>query len=201
MAAATPGLRELVTIGKIWEVALPDRKVKKGREYDLVIVDAPATGHGVAFLQTPRTFANVARVGPIKAQAEALETFLVNHRKTGVAIVALPEEMPVNETASLEHTLTEDVGVSVDRIYMNALYPERFPKDEAERLEAVSSNGNGTLRAACRAALSETRRAAAQREQLARLAELVTAPVRTLPFVFKPELGVGEIHELSEAID
>jgi len=201
MAAATPGLRELVTIGKIWEVALPDRKVKKARKYDLVIVDAPATGHGVAFLQTPRTFANVARVGPIKAQAEALETFLVNHRKTGVAIVALPEEMPVNETASLEHTLTEDVGVSVDRVYMNALYPERFSKDEAERLEAVSSNGNGALRAACRAALSETRRAAAQREQLARLAELVTAPVRTLPFVFEPELGVGEIHELSEAID
>ncbi len=201
MAAATPGLRELVTIGKIWEVALPDRKVKKARKYDLVIVDAPATGHGIAFLQTPRTFANVARVGPIKAQAEALETFLVNHRKTGVAIVALPEEMPVNETASLEHTLTEDVGVSVDRVYMNALYPERFSKDEAERLEAVSSNGNGALRAACRAALSETRRAAAQREQLARLAELVTAPVRTLPFVFEPELGVGEIHELSEAID
>jgi anion-transporting ArsA/GET3 family ATPase len=210
LAAATPGLRELVTIGKIWEVALPDRKVKKGRKYDLVIVDAPATGHGVAFLQTPRTFANVARVGPIKAQAEALETFLVNHRKTGVAIVALPEEMPVNETASLEHTLTEDVGVAVDRVYMNALYPERFSKEEAERLESISANGNatygrrsgdGTLRAACRAALSERRRGVAQREQLARLAELVDAPVRTLPFMFKPELGVEEIRELSGAID
>jgi anion-transporting ArsA/GET3 family ATPase len=201
LAAATPGLRELVTIGKIWEVALPDRKVKKARKYDLVIVDAPATGHGVAFLQTPRTFANVARVGPIKAQAEALETFLVNHRKTGVAIVALPEEMPVNETASLEQTLTEDVGVVVDRVYMNALYPERFSKDEAERLEAVSSNGNGSMRAACRAALSETRRAAAQREQLARLAELVSAPVRTLPFLFQPQLGVDEIREMAGAID
>jgi anion-transporting ArsA/GET3 family ATPase len=210
MAAATPGLRELVTIGKIWEVALPDRKVKKGREYDLVIVDAPATGHGVAFLQTPRTFANVARVGPIKAQAEALETFLVNHRKTGVAIVALPEEMPVNETASLERTLTEDVGVSVDRVYMNALYPERFSSSEMERLESVSQNGNatsgrrsgdGTLRAACRAALSESRRAAAQREQLARLTELVAAPVRTLPFVFEAELGVEQIAELSAKVD
>src|SRR5204863_7257290 len=121
LAAATPGLRELVTAGKVWEVAQPDRKVKKGRKYDLVIVDAPATGHGVAFLQTPRTFANVARVGPIQAQAEARETFLVNHRKTGVAIVALPEEMPVNETAALERTLTEDVGVAVDRVFVNGL--------------------------------------------------------------------------------
>ena len=201
LAAATPGLRELVTIGKIWEVALPDRKVKKGRKYDLVIVDAPATGHGIAFLQTPRTFANVARVGPIKAQAEALETFLVNHRKTGVAIVALPEEMPVNESAALEQTLAEDVGVAVDRVYMNALYPERFSKDEAERLESVAETGNGTIRAACRAAISERRRAVAQREQLARLAELVNAPVRTLPFMFNPELGVEEIRGLAGAIE
>jgi anion-transporting ArsA/GET3 family ATPase len=200
LAAATPGLRELVTIGKIWEVALPNRKVKKGREYDLVIVDAPATGHGVAFLQTPRTFANVARVGPIKAQAEALETVLVNHRKTGVAIVALPEEMPVNETAALEQTLIEDVGVSVDRVYMNALYPERFFAPETELLESVSQNGNGAVRAACRAALSESRRAASQREQLARLTELVESPVRTLPFVFEPDLGEEQIRELAEEI-
>ena len=64
LAAATPGLKELVTIGKIWELAQPDRRVKKARDYDLVIVDAPATGHGIGFLQTPRTFAGIARVGP-----------------------------------------------------------------------------------------------------------------------------------------
>jgi len=197
LAAATPGLKELVTIGKIWELAQLDRKVKKGRKYDLVIVDAPATGHGIAFLQTPRTFANIARVGPIKAQAEALETFIVNHRKTGVAIVALPEEMPVNETAALERTLVEDVGVSVDRVYMNGLYPERFSGPELERLEAICVQANGGIRGAYRAALSESRRASSQHEQLARLAELVRAPLRTLPFIFEPEVGVEEIRELA----
>ncbi len=105
LAAATPGLKELVTIGKIWELALDDRKVKKGRNYDLVIVDAPATGHGVGFLQTPRTFANVARVGPIRQQAETLDRFVRDPKRTGVAVVALPEEMPVNETVSLERDL------------------------------------------------------------------------------------------------
>ena len=70
LAAATPGLKELVTIGKIWELAQLDRKVKSGRKYDLVIVDAPATGHGIGFLQTPRTFAAIARVGPIHSQAQ-----------------------------------------------------------------------------------------------------------------------------------
>jgi anion-transporting ArsA/GET3 family ATPase len=200
MAAATPGLRELVTIGKIWEVALPDRKVKKARKYDLVIVDAPATGHGIAFLQTPRTFANVARVGPIKAQAEALETFLVNHRKTGVAIVALPEEMPVNETASLEHTLTEDVGVSVDRVYMNALYPERFSTGEASELEGALERAEGQALAAVRAALSEHRRCRSQREQLQRLKQAVTSPVKTLPFIFKPQLDVPSLERLAGAL-
>jgi anion-transporting ArsA/GET3 family ATPase len=201
LTAATPGIRELVTIGKIWEVAQPDRKVKRGRNYDLVIVDAPATGAGVGFLQTPRTFSNIARVGPIKAQAQALEAFIVNHRKTGVAIVALPEEMPVNETVALERQLTEEVDVSVDRVYMNGLYPERFSTDEVERLADACGNDNGPLRATYRAALSQSRRAAAQREQLARLVELVAAPVRTLPFTFEPTLDVEQIRELSEAVD
>jgi anion-transporting ArsA/GET3 family ATPase len=165
-----------------------------------VIVDAPATGAGVGFLQTPRTFANIARVGPIKAQAEALEAFIVNHRKTGAAIVALPEEMPVNETVALERQLTEEVDVAVDRVYMNGLYPERFSKPDVERLESACGKANGPLRAAYRAALSESRRAAAQREQLARLAELVRAPVRTLPFVFAPQLGVEEIRELAKVV-
>ena len=88
LAAATPGLRELVTIGKIWELTLDQRKVKGARNYDLVIVDAPATGHGVGFLQTPRTFANVARVGPIASQAETLDRSLTDHRRTGVEVQA-----------------------------------------------------------------------------------------------------------------
>jgi 8-oxo-dGTP pyrophosphatase MutT (NUDIX family) len=115
LTAATPGLKELVTIGKIWELAQLDRKVRKGREYDLVIVDAPATGHGIGFLQTPRTFANIARVGPIHAQAQELDRFITDHASTGTAIVSLPEEMPVNETATLERELREETGFEADR--------------------------------------------------------------------------------------
>ncbi len=152
LAAATPGLKELVTIGKIWELAQLDRKVKSGRKYDLVIVDAPATGHGVGFLQTPRTFASIARVGPIHSQAKTLDRFITDHAHTGTAIVALPEEMPVNESAALERDLREEVGVAVDRIYLNGLYPERFSKPEAERLAQLACEEQGAARAAARAA-------------------------------------------------
>src|SRR5207342_2915499 len=169
LAAATPGLKELVTIGKIWELAQLDRKVKSGRKYDLVIVDAPATGHGVGFLETPRTFAAIARVGPIHSQAQTLDRFITDHDSTGVAIVALPEEMPVNESASLEASLRSDIGMSVDRVYMNALYPERFAKGEASELERALEDAQGPARAAVRAALSEYRRSRSQRDQLQRL--------------------------------
>jgi len=193
LAAATPGLKELVTIGKIWELAQLDRKVKQGRKYDLVIVDAPATGHGIGFLQTPRTFAAIARVGPIHSQAQQLDRLITDQEHTGVAIVALPEEMPAND-------LRAEVGVAVDRIYMNALYPERFGTKEAERLGELAGGENGAVRAASRAAVSEHNRARSQRAQLARLRRRVQAPVKTLPFLFEPELGVEAAQQLAKRL-
>ena len=201
LAAATPGLKELVTIGKIWELTQPDRKVKSGRKYDLVIVDAPATGHGIGFLQTPRTFAAIARVGPIHSQALQLNALITDQDHTGTAIVALPEEMPVNESAALEHDLRNEVGVAVDRIYLNGLYPERFSKEEAERLGALAERTDGSERAAARAALSEHGRARSQRAQLARLRRRVETPVKTLPFLFEPDLDVEAARELSRKLN
>jgi anion-transporting ArsA/GET3 family ATPase len=198
LAAATPGLKELVTIGKIWELAQLDRKVKQGRKYDLVIVDAPATGHGIGFLQTPRTFANIARVGPIHSQAQQLDRLITDQEHTGVAIVSLPEEMPVNESAALEADLRDEVGVAVDRVYMNGLYPERFSSEEAERLAELAAVEDGRARAAARAGISEYNRARSQRAQLARLRRRAKAPVKTLPFLFEPDLGLEGARQLSK---
>jgi anion-transporting ArsA/GET3 family ATPase len=203
LAAATPGLKELVTIGKIWELALDDRKVKSGRRYDLVIVDAPATGHGVGFLQTPRTFANLARVGPIRHQAEALDALIRNPKRTGVAVVAIPEEMPVNETAMLERQLADEVRIGVDRIFCNGLYPQRFDDEETAalgELAAEGEDGEVLVRAAARAAVGESRRAQAQREQLARLERICDAPVSTLPFLFSPEIGADQVRGLAQEL-
>jgi anion-transporting ArsA/GET3 family ATPase len=174
--------------------------VKQGRKYDLVIVDAPATGHGIGFLQTPRTFAAIARVGPIHSQAQQLDRLITDQEHTGVAIVALPEEMPVNESAALEHELRTEVGVAVDRVYMNALYPERFRGEEAERFGELAAGENGAVRAAARAALSEHNRARSQRAQLARLRRRVETPVKALPFLFEPDLGVEAARRLAKRL-
>ena len=201
LAAATPGLNELVTIGKIWELAQLDRKVKHGRKYDLVIVDAPATGHGISFLQTPRTFASIARVGPIHSQALQLEELITDRDQTGTVLVSLPEEMPVNETANLEAELSGDIGIAIDRVILNALYPETFSRADVKAIGKLKKSGDDEVRAAGRAAASQATRAAAQREQLARLEQLVKTEVTTLPFIFKPELDLKAARQLAEEIN
>jgi anion-transporting ArsA/GET3 family ATPase len=197
LTAAAPGLTELVTVGKVWELAQLQRKTARASPYDLVIVDAPATGHGLAMLSAPRTFADVARVGPINRQAGKIHRFIANPGSTGVLVVALAEEMPVNETLYFGERLRSEMGMGIDEIVVNAIYPERFSTEEARRLESLDGRGSRDAQAAVRAALSEHRRARMQRAQLRRLRRHAEAPVRTLPYLFAPELGRGELEELA----
>ena len=212
-AAATPGLRELVTIGKVWELAQLDRRVKRGVTYDTVIVDAPATGHGIGILRTPKTFSDIARVGPIKRQADAINNFITDPALTSVCAVAWPEEMPVNETIDLQRNLHAELGLDLDQVFMNGLYPELFDDAEAgvlrERLQqeesSNGSNGSDQLdvlrRAALRAALSEHHRADAQRMQLERLTEESGERPVELPFLFTPQLDMSAVDDLADVIE
>src|SRR5687768_7434393 len=189
-AVATPGMSEMVTMGKIWELAQLQRRTRGASRYDLVIVDAPATGHGLAIMRTPLTFANVARVGPVAQQGKAIHATITDTSHTGVVAVALPEEMPVSETLTLRDGLRRELGLGLDRVIVNALYPERFgPRHATTLARALDDAGTPVERAALRAALSEHRRARAQREQVARLEEATGGESVKLPFVFEPEIG------------
>jgi anion-transporting ArsA/GET3 family ATPase len=194
LTAAAPGVDELVTIGRIWELAQLDRRIGDLRTYDLAIVDAPATGHGVALLRAPLTFANVARVGPIHRQAQRIHEFLSDRSVTGVVGVALPEEMPVNETIDLDGLLRQELGMEIDEVVVNALLPDRFDTGEVERLEASGAP-------AAAVALGEHTRAGAQREQVARLREGLDAPLRTLPFLPEPDLRREQLELLADELD
>ena len=143
-AMATPGMRELLSIGKVWELAQLDRRTRGAAPYDLVIVDAPATGHGVGLLRTPKTFADIARVGPIAHQGRTIADTIADPEFTGVVAVATPEEMPVNETLALAEELARD-DLPLDLVIVNALYPARF--EESEIAELTGRTVEDALRA------------------------------------------------------
>ncbi len=200
--AAAPGAKELITIAKVWELAQPQRWDRHNRTYDLVIVDAPASGHGVGMLTTPRTFGEIARVGPIRRQATKVSELLSDRRRTGYLAVALPEEMPVTETLELDGRLRDAVGMGLELIVVNGLFPERFSREEADQLRAVSEDGlPEDATEAVRAALAEDDRARAQRVHLRRLRrEAGDAAVVTLPFLFVPEIGLEEYGRLAREL-
>jgi anion-transporting ArsA/GET3 family ATPase len=210
LTAAAPGLSELVTIGKVWDLAQLERRTV-GAAFDIAIVDAPATGHALAMLTAPRTFASVARLGPVGRQAEKIDRFLRDEASTGVLMTALPEEMPVNETVDFERSLRDELGIGVDRIVVNALHPARFSAAEARALERAGRAGGQTAsasvepsavaRAALAAALSEHRRARAEHAQLRRLRRAAATQVVTLPRVFEPELSRDHLERLSAELE
>ncbi|HEX8120449.1 MAG TPA: ArsA-related P-loop ATPase [Solirubrobacteraceae bacterium] len=185
LAAATPGMRELLTIGKLWELAQPERRVAGEEPYDLVVVDAPATGHGLALLEAPATFAGVAAAGPVARQARIIHGTLTDRSLTGVVAVATPEEMAVNEVGLLREAL----GARVDLVVANAVREDRFSDAEARSLR-------GAAAPAAAAALRVHERARAQREQVARL-----RPDVVLPFAPDDASGGADLSALAAVLD
>jgi anion-transporting ArsA/GET3 family ATPase len=203
LAMATPGMRELLSMGKVWELTQLQRRTRGAGPYDLVIVDAPATGHGVGALRTPRTFADIARVGPIARQARTIQATIEDRGLTAVVAVATPEEMPVNETLSLRETLERE-GFALELVIANAVYPPRFADAQRDRLQrALEDSEEPLARAAVRAALSEHARAQTQSAQLERLRQGLNLNGRMieLPFVFSEGVGRRELERLADLLE
>jgi anion-transporting ArsA/GET3 family ATPase len=204
LTMATPGLRELLAMGKIWELAQLQRRTRDGEVYDLVIVDAPATGHGVAALRTPRVFADTARVGPIAHTAQRIAATLADRTFTAVVGVSLAEEMAVRETLSLADTLASD-GLSLDLVVVNARYPERFDAAELERIGAAGAGCDAgpfgsAVSSALAAARSAQARAAGQRGHVAELEARFGAALVSLPYVYCDTLGEAELAVLADLL-
>jgi anion-transporting ArsA/GET3 family ATPase len=193
--AAAPGAKELITIAKVWELAQLHRWNAKNRIYDLVIVDAPASGHGLAMLTAPKTFGEIARVGPIRRQATKVSEMLSDPKRAGYVAVALPEEMPVNETLELQTRLRDAVGLGLDAILVNGVWPQRFSAADVRRLKATE---DGEV---VRAALTSAARAKAQQAQIKRLRAGTEAPVTALPFLFEADIGLEGYERLASELE
>lgn len=199
LTMATPGMREMETMAKIWELAHPDRPAGGGLAYDVVVVDAPATGHAIGLLRTPRTFAELARVGPIANGARLIATMIADPAFSGFVAVTTAEEMAVTETLSLRDALEAD-GLSLSTVVLNRLHPDRFTRDEVADLEGCVVEAPDAVQSAVRAAVFEHHRASRERAQVERIAEHVAVPLVALPFLFVDEFGQGALHTLANAL-
>jgi anion-transporting ArsA/GET3 family ATPase len=200
-AMATPGMRELLSIGKVWELSQHQRRTEAADSYDLVIVDSPAAGHGAGILRTPRTFAEIARVGPIAHQARQIAATIADPAFTAVLAVAAPEEMPVNETLWLRDTLAQD-GLTLEVTIVNGCYPQRFSAPERPVLErALEAVSSPAVAAALRAALSQQARQQAQREQFERLRAGLNSDPIELPHLLCEAVGRPELERLADSLE
>src|SRR5512145_506168 len=130
VANAAPGVKEILVVGKLcYEV--------RERHYDLVVVDAPASGHIVGQLAAPRAIKDLVQVGAVRDQTGWMLDILSDPAQTGVVIVATPEEMPVNETLELSARLGEETAVDLAAVVVNRVLPELFTRGEEEVFQAL----------------------------------------------------------------
>ncbi|MBA2282388.1 MAG: ArsA family ATPase [Acidimicrobiia bacterium] len=132
VANAAPGVKEVLVVGKfLWEV--------RQRHYDLVVVDAVATGHVVAQLAAPQALRELVKVGLVREQTGWMLDLLGDPATTGAVIVASPEEMPVNETIELAGRIENETNVDLAAVVVNRVLPELFSRGEEEVFERLQA--------------------------------------------------------------
>jgi len=133
VATAAPGVREILTVGKFcYEV--------RERNYDLVVVDAPATGHIVGQLAAPQAINELVKVGLIRSQTDWMLEILSDPWRTGAVVVATPEEMPVNETIELAGRLAAETTVQLSAVVVNRVLPELFGAHEEQIFDELAEH-------------------------------------------------------------
>jgi anion-transporting ArsA/GET3 family ATPase len=188
---ATPGLYEWAMLGKAWFHTTEKRDDGSNR-FDVVLFDAPATGHGVDMLRVPKVILEAVPPGILRRDAEAAWAMFQDPVQSGVVVVTLPEEMPTTETVELVHNIRTELGLPVLKLVVNGVLTPLF--SEGEREELVRDAGLLAIDAPLRTAGSRdsaivagARRAVRERvqaESLARLDREVDLPGLRLPFLF-----------------
>jgi anion-transporting ArsA/GET3 family ATPase len=215
-AAAAPGARELVSMVKIWRLTQDKRR----GGHDLVVLDAPATGHALGLLASPRTFGAITRVGPIAGHTRHVRELLRDPARSAYVAVTLASEMAVTEALELQEGLRGELDRELDAVIVNALLPRRFTAGEMARIEqlrkdaSAGSDGHGrgnagggtgeeherevTL-AAARAARAAHERSRFQHNQLARLRRR-SFEVLGVPFAWGEGVDLDAVRAIADQL-
>jgi anion-transporting ArsA/GET3 family ATPase len=177
---AVPGLSEWAMLGKAWFHTTETDEAGRPR-FDLVLLDAPATGHGLDMLRVPKVILEVVPPGILRRDAERAWQMFRDPAQTSVLVVTLPEELPTTETIELTQAVQHELGLPLGAVVVNSLLATLFSPAEREVLgRATDPMGSGVIAAATRRAELERLEA----ESVARLRKHVTVPKIELPFLF-----------------
>jgi anion-transporting ArsA/GET3 family ATPase len=197
VATAIPGIKEVLVLGKV-------KQLERGETADLVILDAPATGHAVTLLTSASGLLDAARGGPIRTQAAEVLEMLNDPRRCRVMLVTLPEEMPVSETIEAAYRLEDQAGVQLGPLVVNCVESVRAdlatPAAEAARTAGVRFGANEL------AALDASRTFALSRHdlqavQIERLARELPLPQLQVPALSAASIGPTELGHLAAALE
>ncbi len=205
VATAAPGVREILVVGKLcWEV--------REQNWDLIVVDASATGHVIGQLAAPQAINSLVKVGLVRQQTDWMLDILSDPAKTGLCVVTTPEEMPVNETIELAGRVGAETTVSLSTVIVNRVLPELFGANEEAMFEAlcaeevartlaVESGGDvGLIFEGAHLAVTMRRTQAAHLDRLRKHID-AAVPFLFLPYLFTRVHGLRTTRKVARAID
>jgi anion-transporting ArsA/GET3 family ATPase len=196
VSTAIPGIRDVLVLGKI-------KQLERERQADLIVVDAPATGHAITFLTSAAGLVSAARGGPLRTQAQDVVELLSDPSRCRVMLVTLPEDMPVSEAIESAYTLEDKAGVQLGPVIVNACDPA--PVGLETPAADVAAAAGVTLEPEHLAALEEARRFRLERhaitaEQVDRLTRELPLPHLLAPTVAAASIGPAETALLAAAL-
>jgi len=204
--AAAPGLKELMCVGKLWDL-VDNQPGEDGRPiYDLVLADMPATGHGFSHLRMPQTAVDTLKIGFVKEEAAKILRLFQDPERAAFVIVTLAEEMPVNESIEMRRLVTETLKFCVWGIFVNGVYPEVGEGPEQEEQQARLAGAMREMendpkwRPLFESVLSVQRRREMNRKYIDRMKREFSEPLIVLPFIFSRTFGPEAIDRLSSCI-
>jgi anion-transporting ArsA/GET3 family ATPase len=195
IARGAPGIKDILLLGKI-------KQLERAGAADVIVVDAPASGHAVTFLRSPRGLLDAVAGGPINSQAVEVLELLTDPARCQVLLVTLAEETPVNELIETAFALEDEIGLHLGPLLVNGVLPVRDLPDDAARVAAGAGVAlDGTTAAALDgAATFRQRRQEAQRGQLQRLAERLPLPQVVVTQRFRAGLGPADLTSLADEV-
>ncbi|MFU8802729.1 MAG: ArsA family ATPase [Bradymonadaceae bacterium] len=193
-----PGLNELLMLGKAYfHTTETDHHGKL--LWDKVILDAPATGHGIFFLKIPSVITSIIGSGNMHEEAQRILALLQDPERTAMVLVTLAEDMPVNETLMLNDVIRDELEMPIGCVMANAVYRPLFDEEETRFInKAQAAELPEEISGFLEAARFRTSRIELQQFYLERLEEKGSWPILTVPYYFMDRMSFATINEISD---